>query len=101
MADLPGNFEKAMEVYLWYLPYPFSEGYLGSSDNCHLSIFRTYLISISSSSDTSHGTIRNSRYAAVNSQYVKVNMTVPRKVKVHTNGYLQVPLGIDTLFFSG
>lgn len=82
MADLPGNFEKALSGscryicngkcrYLRYLPYLFFEGYLGSSHNCHLSFFRTYLKSISSSSDTSHGTIGNSRYAAVHSQFVE------------------------------
>lgn len=54
-------------MYLTYFP----RATYVAAINCHLSFFRTYLKSISSSSDTSYGAIRNSRYAAVHSQYVE------------------------------
>lgn len=54
-------------IYLIY----FSRATYVVAINCHLSFFRTYLKLISSPSDTSYGTIHNSRYAAVHSQYVE------------------------------
>lgn len=93
MADLPGNFENALvdtsaiEVYLRYLPYLFFEGYLCSSHNCH-----PYFVPILNQSPPRATPPTGQSITLAMRPYIlnswKRNMTVPRKVKVHTNEYL-------------